>query len=49
MISPMGDDVLLSARDVSERKRAEQELRLRAERLDLIHDAAIVRIRATVG
>jgi PAS domain S-box-containing protein len=43
IISPIGDDLVVSARDVTERKRAEQELRLRAERLDLVHDAAIVR------
>ena len=30
-------------RDITEQKRAEEELRLRAERLDLVHDAVIVR------
>jgi PAS domain S-box-containing protein len=33
----------VSARDITERRRDEQELRLRAERLDLVHDAVIVR------
>jgi PAS domain S-box-containing protein len=43
VIAPMGDDLVVSARDISERKRAEQDLRLRAELLDLAHDAVIVR------
>jgi hypothetical protein len=43
VIAPLGEELVVSARDVTERKRAEQELRLRAERLDLVHDAVIVR------
>ena len=34
---------MITARDTTERKRAEQELQLRAELLDLAHDAVIVR------
>ena len=34
---------MVSARDVTERRRNEEELRLRAELLDLAHDAVIVR------
>ena len=43
VIASMGDELVVSARDVTERKRDEQELRLRAELLDLAHDAVIVR------
>ena len=43
IIASMGEDLVVSARDVTERRRAEEELRLRAELLDLAHDAVIVR------
>ena len=43
VIASMGEELVVSARDVTERKRNEQELRLRAELLDLAHDAVIVR------
>jgi PAS domain-containing protein len=43
VIVSMGEELVVSARDVTERKRDEQELRLRAELLDLAHDAVIVR------
>jgi PAS domain S-box-containing protein len=43
VIASMGEELVVSARDVTERKRDEQELRLRAELLDLAHDAVIVR------
>ena len=44
VIAPMGEDrLVVSAHDVTERKRNERELRLRAELLDLAHDAVIVR------
>jgi PAS domain S-box-containing protein len=43
VIVPLGENLVVSARDVTERKRDEQELRLRGELLDLAHDAVIVR------
>ena len=43
IIASMGENLVVSARDVTERRRAEEELRLRAELLDLAHDAVIVR------
>jgi PAS domain S-box-containing protein len=43
VIASMGEELAVSARDVTERKRNEQELRLRAQLLDLAHDAVIVR------
>jgi len=43
VIAPMGENLVVSARDVTERKRNEQEMRLRGELLDLAHDAVIVR------
>jgi PAS domain S-box-containing protein len=43
MIAPMGENLVVSARDVTERRRDEQELRLRGELLELAHDAVIVR------
>ena len=43
IIASMGEDLVVSARDVTERSRDEEELRLRAELLDLAHDAVIVR------
>ena len=43
VIAPMGENLVVSARDVTERKRDEQELRLRGELLELAHDAVIVR------
>ncbi len=43
VIASMGQELVVSARDVTERKRNEQEGRLRAELLDLAHDAVIVR------
>jgi len=42
-VASMGTDLVVSARDITERKHDEQELRLRAELLDLAHDAVIVR------
>ena len=43
MIVSVGENLVVSARDVTERRRNEEELRLRAELLDLAHDAVIVR------
>ena len=43
IIASVGENLVVSARDVTERRRAEEELRLRAELLDLAHDAVIVR------
>ena len=43
VIAPAGENLVVSARDVTERKRNEQELRLRGELLELAHDAVIVR------
>ena len=43
IIVSVGEDLVVSARDVTERRRNEEELRLRAELLDLAHDAVIVR------
>ncbi len=42
-IASMGENLVVSARDVTERRRSEEELRLRAELLDLAHDAVVVR------
>ena len=39
----LGPDIGLAWRETTERKRAEEELQLRAELLDLAHDAVIVR------
>ncbi len=43
IIVSVGENLVVSARDVTERRRSEEELRLRAELLDLVHDAVIVR------
>ncbi len=43
VVAPLGENLVVSARDVTERKRDEQELRLRGELLELAHDAVIVR------
>ena len=43
IVAPIGEKLMLSARDVTEHRRSEQELRLRGELLDLAHDAVIVR------
>ena len=43
VIAPLGENLVVSARDVTERKRDEQELRLQGELLELAHDAVIVR------
>jgi len=43
VIAPMGENLVVSARDVTDRKRSERELRLRGELLELAHDAVIVR------
>ncbi len=43
IIASVGENLVVSARDVTERRRDEEELRLRAELLDLAHDAVIVR------
>ena len=43
VIASVGENLVVSARDVTERRRNEEELRLRAELLDLAHDAVIVR------
>ena len=43
VIAPIGENLVVSARDVTERKRNERELQLRGELLELAHDAVIVR------
>ena len=43
VIASMGEGLVVSVRDITERKEAEQDLQLRAELLDLAHDAVIVR------
>jgi PAS domain S-box-containing protein len=43
IVASMGENLVVSARDVTERRRNEEELRLQAELLDLAHDAVIVR------
>ena len=43
IIVSVGEDLVVSARDVTERRRNEEELQLRAELLDLAQDAVIVR------
>ena len=43
VIAPAGENLVVSARDVTERKRDERELRLQGELLELAHDAVIVR------
>ena len=43
MIVSAGENLVVSARDVTERRRNEEELQLRAELLDQAHDAVIVR------
>ena len=43
IIASVAESLVVSARDVTERRRSEEELRLRAELLDLAHDAVIVR------
>ena len=43
IIASVGENLVVSARDVTERRRNEEELRLRVELLDLAHDAVIVR------
>jgi PAS domain S-box-containing protein len=43
MIASVGENLVVSARDVTERRWNEEQLRLRAELLDLAHDAVIVR------
>ena len=43
IVAPFGEQLVVSARDVTERRRAGQELALRAELLELAHDAVIVR------
>ena len=43
VIAPLGENLVVSARDVTDRKEAEQESRLRGELLELAHDAVIVR------
>ena len=42
IIASVGENLVVSARDVTERRWNEEELRLRAELLDLAHDAVIV-------
>jgi integrase len=41
VIAPMGENLVVSARDVTERKRNERELQLRGELLELAHDASM--------
>ena len=43
VVAPMGEDLAVEALDVTERKLAKQESALRADLLDLVHDAVIVR------
>jgi PAS domain S-box-containing protein len=43
IVAPLGEKLMLSARDVTEHRHSEQEVRLRGELLDLAHDAVIVR------
>ena len=43
VITSMGEGVVVSVRDITERTEADRELQLRAELLDLAHDAVIVR------
>jgi PAS domain S-box-containing protein len=43
IIAPAGEQLVVSVRDVTQRTRDEEELKLRAELLELAHDAVIVR------
>lgn len=43
VIVPMGHHVAVAAQDVTQRVRVEEEMRLRAELLDLAHEAVIIR------